>query len=55
MAAAALIRSLGIPPEPIAAALRSFKLDHHRLELVAGVNVVLIEVEVVIFGRNRGG
>ena len=35
MAAAALIRSLGIPPEPIAAALRSFKLDHHRLELVA--------------------
>lgn len=35
MAAAALIRSLGISPEPIAAALRSFKLDHHRLELVA--------------------
>ena len=35
MAAAALIRSIGTSPEPIAKALRSFKLDHHRLELVA--------------------
>ena len=35
MAAAALIRSIGTSPEPLAKALRSFKLDHHRLELVA--------------------
>ena len=35
MAAAALLRSIGIPAEPISQALREFKLDHHRLELVA--------------------
>lgn len=38
MAAAALLRSIGISVEPIADALRTFKLDHHRLELVAESN-----------------
>jgi len=38
MAAAALLRSIGISTEPIALTLRSFKLDNHRLELVAEVN-----------------
>lgn len=35
MAAAALARSIGAKAESVAAALRNFKLDHHRLELVA--------------------
>jgi len=34
MAAAALARSVGASPSAIAAALRSFRLDHHRLEMV---------------------
>ncbi|MBU3692158.1 MAG: UDP-N-acetylmuramoyl-L-alanine--D-glutamate ligase [Candidatus Nanopelagicaceae bacterium] len=35
MAAAGLARSVGSKAESIAQALRSFKLDHHRLEVVA--------------------
>ena len=34
MAAAALARSVGAKPDAIANALRNFKLDHHRLEVV---------------------
>ena len=34
MAAAALVRSIGMTNEPIGSALRNFKLDHHRLELI---------------------
>jgi UDP-N-acetylmuramoylalanine--D-glutamate ligase len=34
MAAAALARSVGATPDAIAKALRNFKLDHHRLEVV---------------------
>ena len=34
MAAAALLRAIGIPAEAIAEALRNFRLDHHRLEVV---------------------
>jgi len=35
MAAAALARSIGASAESIARAMKSFKLDHHRLEVVA--------------------
>jgi UDP-N-acetylmuramoylalanine--D-glutamate ligase len=35
MAAAALARSLGVPAEPVASAMKKFVLDHHRLEVVA--------------------
>ena len=35
MAAAALARSIGVTADSVAAALRDFKLDHHRIEVVA--------------------
>ena len=35
MAAASLVRSLGVSADAIASALREFRLDHHRLETVA--------------------
>ena len=35
MAAAALARSIGVSADAIAKAVKKFKLDHHRLELVA--------------------
>jgi UDP-N-acetylmuramoylalanine--D-glutamate ligase len=35
MAAAALARSVGAPAEAIASAMQKFRLDHHRLEVVA--------------------
>ena len=35
MAAAGLARSVGIAAEPIASALKDFKIDHHRLEVIA--------------------
>lgn len=41
MAAAGLARSVGSKAESIAQALRSFKLDHHRLEVVAERNGVI--------------
>ena len=41
MAAAGLARSVGSRAESIAQALRSFKLDHHRLEVVAERNGVI--------------
>jgi UDP-N-acetylmuramoylalanine--D-glutamate ligase len=41
LAAAALARSLDVPPEVIRAALRTFHLDHHRTEVVANVGGVL--------------
>jgi len=34
LAAAALVRSVGVTGDSIAAALRNFKIDHHRLETV---------------------
>ena len=35
LAAAALARSVGVPPEAIAAAIRRFRLGRHRAEVVA--------------------
>jgi UDP-N-acetylmuramoylalanine--D-glutamate ligase len=35
MAAAALARSIGVKADSVAIAMRDFKLDHHRLEVVA--------------------
>ncbi len=40
LAAAALARSLGVAPEAIHEALREFRLDRHRIELVATVGGV---------------
>ena len=37
LAASALARSLDVPPEAIATALREFRLDPHRMEIVATV------------------
>lgn len=41
MAAAALARSIGVKAESVALAMRTFKLDHHRLEVVAESEGVL--------------
>lgn len=41
MAAAGLVRSIGVKAESIARALNNFKLDHHRLEVVAQKNGVV--------------
>ncbi|HEY5319989.1 MAG TPA: UDP-N-acetylmuramoyl-L-alanine--D-glutamate ligase [Galbitalea sp.] len=41
LAAAALARSLDVPPEVIRGALGTFRLDHHRTEVVANVDEIL--------------
>jgi UDP-N-acetylmuramoylalanine--D-glutamate ligase len=41
LAAAALARSFGVEPAVVRAALRSFRLDHHRTEVVARRNEIV--------------